>query len=121
MTANYVLKLADFGFATLLEGKRKDYILHTKLGTEGYMAPEVQTKNYDGRKADIFSSGVILFIMFTATPPFERSVPNDPYYKLIKDKNYMAFWALQSKRKPPGFFSDDFKDLVQKMLAYDPQ
>lgn len=66
----YVLKLADFGFATLLAGKDKSGILHTKLGTEGYMAPEVQLKNYDGKKADIFSCGVILFIMYTATPPF---------------------------------------------------
>lgn len=78
------MKLTDFGFATPIIGKNKTGILTTKLGTEGYMAPEIQTKNYQGAKADIFSCGVILFIMFTASPPFERSVPNDPYYKLIK-------------------------------------
>ena len=76
--------MTDFGFATPLVNKDKTRILHTKLGTEGYMAPEIQTKNYEGAKADIFSCGVILFIMCTASPPFERSVPNDPYYKLIK-------------------------------------
>ena len=46
LASNYQLKLADFGFATLLEGKNKNYILETKLGTEGYMAPEIQTKKY---------------------------------------------------------------------------
>ena len=115
------MKLTDFGFATPLQGKNKDGILRTKLGTEGYMAPEVQTKNYQGAKAEIFGCGVILFIMYTASPPFERSVPNDPYYKLIKDKNYNAFWNFHGKRRPAGFFTDDFKDLINKMLAYDPQ
>jgi serine/threonine protein kinase len=85
------------------------------------MAPEVQTKKYDGKKADIFSCGVILFIMYTASPPFERSVPTDPYYKLLKDKNYVTFWAYHSKRQPAGYFSDTFKDLIQKMLAYNPE
>jgi serine/threonine protein kinase len=39
LTTNFSLKIADFGFATLLEGKDKTGILHTRLGTEGYMAP----------------------------------------------------------------------------------
>ena len=119
LTNSYVLKLADFGFATALAGKDKSFILHTKLGTEGYMAPEVQTKNYQGVKADIFSCGVILFIMYTASPPFERSIPTDPFYKLLKDKNYAAFWNFHSKRRPAGFFSEEFKDLIQKMLTFD--
>jgi hypothetical protein len=34
------------------------------------MAPEIQNRNYIGTQADIFSCGVILFIMYTATPPF---------------------------------------------------
>ena len=46
LTSDFVLKLADFGFSSTLEGKDKTGILHTKLGTEGYMAPEIQTRNY---------------------------------------------------------------------------
>lgn len=121
LTSDFVLKIADFGFATLLEGKDKSGVLHTKLGTDGYMAPEVQKKNYIGTQADIFSSGVILFIMYTASPPFEKSVPEDPYYRLIKDRNFTTFWNFHSKRRPAGFFTDDFKDLINKMLSYDPQ
>jgi len=120
LTSDFVLKIADFGFATLLEGKDKSGILKTKLGTDGYMAPEIQKKNYVGTQVDIFAAGVILFIMYTASPPFEKSIPEDPYYRLIKDKNYAAFWNFHSKRKPAGFFTDDFKDLIQKMLAFDP-
>ena len=67
---DYILKLADFGFSCPLKGKDKSGILHTKLGTQGYMAPEVYKKNYVGTKADIFSAGVILFIMYAGNPPF---------------------------------------------------
>lgn len=39
LSHQFVLKLADFGFSCLLKGKDGTGILHTKLGTEGYMAP----------------------------------------------------------------------------------
>jgi len=38
------LKLADFGFSTLLTGKDGSGLLHTVLGTESYMAPEIHAK-----------------------------------------------------------------------------
>lgn len=95
--------------------------MHTKLGTEGYMAPEIQSKNYLGTRVDIFSAGVILFIMYTGTPPFEKTTPNDSYYRLIKEKNYTTFWSAHSKRKPLGFYPEDFKDLVNRMLEYNPE
>ena len=42
----YILKIADFGFSCQLKGKDNSGILHTKLGTEGYMAPEIANKKY---------------------------------------------------------------------------
>ena len=39
LSREFVLKLADFGFSCLLKGKDNSGVLHTKLGTEGYMAP----------------------------------------------------------------------------------
>lgn len=77
-------------------------------------------KHYDGRKTDIFASGVIMFIMYAGNPPFEKAVPNDPYYKLIKEKRFDIFWNAHNRKRSPGFFSDPFKDLIQKMLAYIP-
>jgi len=67
---------------------------------------------------DIFAAGVILFIMYSGSPPFERAVPNDSYYKLIKDKNYNAFWNAHSKRRPTGFYPEDFRDLLNGMFSY---
>lgn len=48
LSQDFVLKLADFGFSCLLTGKDNSGILHTKLGTEGYMAPEIPQKKYKG-------------------------------------------------------------------------
>jgi len=54
------LKVADFGFATF----RKVHNLKSYRGTMTYMAPEIKEgKTYDGMKIDMFSTGVILFII----------------------------------------------------------
>ena len=116
----FILKLADFGFSTLLKGKDGSGVLRTKLGTEGYMAPEIPTKKYEGKSVDIFAAGVILFIMYAGNPPFEKAAPNDPYYKILKDKKYDIFWKAHSRKRPVGFFSDSFKDLFTRMVAFNP-
>lgn len=41
---NFNLKIADFGFATAIEGSDGSGLLHTILGTESYMAPEIHAK-----------------------------------------------------------------------------
>lgn len=84
------------------------------------MAPQIANKNYDGRKTDIFASGVILFIMYAGNPPFERALLTDPYYKLLKQKRFDVFWNAHSRKRLPTFFVEPFKDLVQKMLAFTP-
>lgn len=57
---NLGLKVADFGFATY----KKINKLNSYRGTMTYMAPEIKEgKQYDGRSIDIFSTGVILFII----------------------------------------------------------
>ena len=119
LSNDFILKIADFGFSTILEGKDQSGILHTNLGSEGYKAPEVVKKSYIGTQIDIFAAGVILFIMLKGSPPFASTNPNDRVYSLIKDKNYKHFWALHSK-KNPKLFTDAFKDLFIKMVCYDP-
>lgn len=61
---NFVLKLADFGFAGPMEGRDGSGFLHTRLGTKNYMAPEIhEGKPYNGSSVDLFALGIILFIM----------------------------------------------------------
>lgn len=57
---SFDLKLADFGLSELINKKEN---LFTRCGTPGYVAPEVlEDKKYD-TKCDIFSAGVILYIL----------------------------------------------------------
>jgi serine/threonine protein kinase len=57
--------------------------------------------------------------MYAGNPPFEKATPNDPYYKLIRDKNYGVFWKAHSRRRPNDFFSEKFRDLFVRMVAFD--
>ncbi|KAL4468365.1 hypothetical protein ABPG72_012259 [Tetrahymena utriculariae] len=109
------LKLADFGFATkITEGQKFERI----MGTEGYMAPELQARQrYCGKKVDIFACGVVLFSIVNGMPPFFKATQNDPYYRFFVDNNYDAYWANLAK-KYNNNISDEFKDLINKMLAY---
>ncbi|WVZ01665.1 hypothetical protein V8G54_022471 [Vigna mungo] len=68
------LKISDFGLSALAESKHRDGLLHTASGTLAYVAPEViKTKGYDGAKADIWSCGVVLFVLLVGYIPFARS------------------------------------------------
>nr|VVW87826.1 unnamed protein product [Nymphaea colorata] len=58
--------------------------------------------------------------MYAGNPPFERAALTDPYYKLIKEKRYDVFWSAHCRKRLPTFFSDQFKDLIQKMIAFVP-
>ena len=60
------IKIIDFGIAVR---KKPDEILSARLGTPYYIAPEVLCKAY-GEKCDIWSAGVILYMMISGYPPF---------------------------------------------------
>ena len=114
------LKIMDFGFSTELNANGTEFLTQY-LGTKSYMAPEIHLRlPYKGDQADIFSAGVLLFILFAGNPPFYQAKRTDYYYKMLMLKRTDYFWAFHSKSKPKGFFSHDFKDLVSKMLAADP-
>ncbi|KAF7119311.1 hypothetical protein RHSIM_Rhsim13G0117100 [Rhododendron simsii] len=74
LDANGVLKVSDFGLSALPQQVREDGLLHTTCGTPNYVAPEViNNKGYDGAKADLWSCGVILFVLMAGYLPFEES------------------------------------------------
>lgn len=118
---NFNIKVADFGFATLIAGKKGDGELSTILGTPSYMAPEIHARQtYSGPSVDLFACGIILFILISGTPPFSQAEPRDPHYKLFCTGQHERFWNAHSRGKPPGFYSADFKNLINAMLAYEP-
>jgi len=59
------------------------------------MAPEIiEKREYNGFAADIFSLGVILFILVTGHPPFEGANKTDPHFKHIVNNDFKTFWLL---------------------------
>lgn len=113
---SYNLKLSDFGYSKLISPESSSELLHTRVGTKSYMAPEVyQNQCYSGQSADVFSSGVILFLMLSHNLPFSKADPHNNLYRKISSHDPM-FWKIHSRSKPDNFFSEDFKDLIEKML-----
>ncbi len=114
------LKLADFGFATLMAGKDGSGKLHSQKGTLGYMAPELNMGHaYSGEKVDLFAVGVLLFTMVAQHPPFRKASAQDPFYKLFCQQNDL-FWTKMASGKPAGVFSPNFKAMINSLLAYNP-
>ena len=107
------LKIVDFGFATYKNIKK----LQSYKGTRVYMAPEIKKKaQYDGRKVDVFSTGVILFVIVNGIFPFKEASRTDPYYNLLKQGRHDKYWFKVGL----SGLSQDFKTLILKMLAPDP-
>lgn len=106
------LKVADFGFATYKKiNKLKSY-----RGTMTYMAPEIKEgKQYDGRQIDIFSTGVILFIIVQGIFPFKEAKKDEYFYNLLLNNKLDQYW----KKVGGNNLSDEFKDLILKMFSYD--
>ena len=74
------LKVADFGFATY----KKINKLQSYRGTMTYMAPEIKEgKTYDGKQIDMFSVGVILFIIIQGIFPFKEAKKDEYFYSLL--------------------------------------
>lgn len=119
--SNFNLKLIDFGFAKNI----KDGPISEVTSTRYYNAPEMfccATKGYDGVTADIFSMGIILFILVMGFYPFDKPSITDSKYKLISKKDYNGFWKkFEQKLSNGNGVSHEFKDLFEKMVSYRPK
>ena len=118
---NYNIKIVDFGFACPLEGRDGSGINHSRVGTLGYMAPEIIAKQpYQGQVVDLFALAVILFIMKAGHPPFSSASEDDRHFQLLASNRTDLFWRAheQAGNKGAGFFSEEFKDLISSMLQH---
>jgi len=116
------IKIIDFGFTCNIAGRNGSGMNQTGVGTPGYMAPEILMKQaYQSNVVDLFALGVILFIMKAGHPPFSLAKEDDTYYKLIATQRADLFWKAHSNKKPAGFFSEEFKDMITAMFQLQPQ
>ncbi|KAJ4825423.1 CBL-interacting serine/threonine-protein kinase 9, partial [Turnera subulata] len=110
LDSNGFLKVSDFGLSALSQQLRGDGLLHTACGTPNYVAPEVlKDKGYDGTASDIWSCGVILFVLMAGFLPFDEENLNSLYTKIFKAE--FTF---------PSWFSSGAKNLIKRILDPNP-
>lgn len=104
------LKVTDFGLAALPEQLRHDGLLHTQCGTPAYVAPEVLRKRgYDGARADLWSCGVVLYVLLCGFLPFQHDNYAKMYQKIFKAEYQVPPWV-----------SGDARRLIARLLVVDP-
>lgn len=106
------IKITDFGLAKL-KGKGNDGLMETACGTPGYVAPEVLKKQRYTEAVDIWSLGVILYILLCGFPPFYHE-NTAALYRQIKTGDYdfpEPYWKS---------ITDSAKNLIQAMLTVTP-
>ncbi|KAJ0977366.1 hypothetical protein J5N97_012840 [Dioscorea zingiberensis] len=105
------LKVSDFGLSAVSDQIRQDGLFHTFCGTPAYVAPEVLARRgYDAAKADIWSCGVVLFVLMAGYLPFH-------------DQNLMAMYRkiYKGEFRCPRWFSPELSRLLSRLLDTNPQ
>nr|GMD92013.1 calcium-dependent protein kinase 26-like [Ipomoea batatas] len=103
------IKTIDFGLSTFF---KPGEIFNEVVGSPYYVAPEVLQKRYS-HKADIWSAGVIVYILLSGAPPFCGESEDEIFDEVLQAK-------VEFKYDPWPQISDSAKDLVRRMLVRDP-
>lgn len=104
------LKATDFGLSVFIEEGK---VYGDMVGSAYYVAPEVLQRNY-GKEMDVWSAGVILYILLSGVPPFWAESEKGIFEAILRGN-------LDLKRSPWPSISDSAKDLIKKMLTRDPK
>ncbi|CAN6290834.1 unnamed protein product [Urochloa humidicola] len=104
------LKVSDFGLSAFAPQTKEDGLLHTACGTPNYVAPEVLAdKGYNGMAADVWSCGIILFVLMAGYLPFD-------------DSNLMRLYKqiCQANISCPPWFSAGAKNFIKRIIDPNP-
>ena len=101
----FTIKVIDFGTSGIMKKGQK---YNEVIGTPFYIAPEVLNNNYD-EKCDMWSCGVILYVMLCGEPPFYGENDDEIYDKILTSE-------VKFEQKEWEGISEDAKDLIRKLL-----
>ena len=103
------IKIIDFGTAKIFSKEKKETLL---IGSAYYIAPEVLDRNYT-EKCDLWSCGVIMYILLTGRPPFGGNTDMEIMQKIKSGKYDLT-------KYPWGIISKEAKDLIKDLLQLNP-
>ena len=117
---NFNPKISNFDFSTLFQGNNGIINLNDPVGTPNYACPQIFNHQiYNGSKADIFSLGVILFILVVGMFGFKKADHNDENYRCIMNNQINNYWvSLAIAQINHLNFSQQFKDLYIRMVSF---
>ncbi|KAL0419219.1 UNVERIFIED_CONTAM: CBL-interacting serine/threonine-protein kinase [Sesamum radiatum] len=114
------LKVSDFGLSALTDHVRADGLLHTLCGTPAYVAPEILAKKgYDGAKIDVWSCGVVLFVLTAGYLPFNDPNLMNMYKKIYKGEFRCPKWMSpdlkrRGYREIKSRENEDLRDVLKE-------
>ena len=103
------IKIIDFGTAKVFRKEKSEHML---IGSAYYIAPEVLQRNYT-EKCDVWSCGVIMYILLTGRPPFNGASEEEIMKKIEQG-------TFEMNKYPWGIISEEAKDLIKSLLQVDP-
>ena len=106
-----IVKIIDFGTAIIFSKNNTDKSL---TGSIYYISPEVLSKNRNyTEKCDVWSCGIIMYILLTGLPPFNGDSDEEIMRKIMNG-------SFDLKKYPWPIISSQAKDLLKKLLEFDP-
>eukprot|EP01084_Bolivina_argentea_P248636 415950_1 len=112
---NDIVKICDFGLSRRYDINEYFPPSTVRPGKKGYMAPEIYSyRQFNGEKADVFSLGVIIFILLTGFPPFSTPNARDKCFQFIY---YGKLEWLFKKWNLNDIISCECRDLLSKIFC----
>mmetsp|Transcript_129 Transcript_129/g.187 ORF Transcript_129/g.187 Transcript_129/m.187 type:complete len:182 (+) Transcript_129:790-1335(+) len=110
-TNDLSIKIADFGFAKKVTS---DNCLTTQCGSPEYVAPEILLGKPYGTKVDMWSLGVIIYMLLGGYPPFMDNNQNDLFYKIKRAEFQFddRYWAG---------ISNEAKEIISNLICIHPE
>eukprot|EP00656_Telonema_subtile_P000696 TRINITY_DN10335_c0_g1_i3.p2 TRINITY_DN10335_c0_g1~~TRINITY_DN10335_c0_g1_i3.p2 ORF type:complete len:191 (-),score=33.89 TRINITY_DN10335_c0_g1_i3:289-861(-) len=104
------LKICDFGLSSEMRPENR-WLLRTHCGSLPYAAPEIVGARplYEGPPVDVWSAGVVLFVMCAAEYPWREATPRSSHFRALCEGCFQF----------PSFFTPALKDLLMRMWRID--
>jgi len=108
------IKVTDFGFSRIFDNLLTEKQMMTTIcGSAGYLAPEIINGDGYDSKVDMWSAGVILYVLLSGYPPFYSENENE-LWEIIMSGEYSFHSPYWDRISPEGI------DLIQRLLVLEP-